>query len=207
MVNTHRGVTISLTLPCAVTKSTRGEGAAVVLGAPDDGAFGRGDEHGAARAAGQADLGLVVGADDGGVDVAPVVELHAAQKRHVQPAAHAQVEHLHQRKARAGRLPQLPARAGKLAQRRLDGVHPAGDVEVHGVGRVQALGQQRGDHGHVRGHAVKDRIAVMDEARHGHRHHIAGTDHSRLPPSERKRSSASASLSSRNARISAPSGS
>ena len=178
-----------------------------MLGAPDDGALGRGDEHGAARAARQTHLRLLVGTDDGGVDIAPVVELHAAQKRHVQPAAHAQVEHLHQRKARAGRLPQLPARAGKLAQSGFDGIDPAGDVEVHGIGRVQALGQQGGDHGHVRGYAVKDRITIMNEARHGHRHHIAGTNHSRLPPSERKRSSASASLSSRNARMNASSGS
>lgn len=35
---------------------------------------------------------------------------------------------------------------------------------------------------------MKDRITIMNEARHGHRHHIAGTNHSRLPPSERKRS-------------------
>ena len=40
-------------------------------------------------------------------------------------------------KPRAGCLPQLPARAGKLAQSGFDGIDPAGDVEVHGIGRVQ----------------------------------------------------------------------
>ena len=178
----QRGDNVGYVAPRGDEIHLSGEGALIVLGAPDDRAPCRRNEHRAARAAWKTNLRLVVIADDRGIDMTARIELHAAEKCDIQPAAHAQIENLHQRELCAGAFPQLAARAGVFPQGRFDGIDAAGNVQMHGVRRVRLFCQQRGDHGHMGGYAMEYRVAVADQSGHRDDHHVAGSDHGSFLP-------------------------
>ncbi len=146
--------------------------AALLVGGHQDAAVGPGGDLFGAAGAGQAHLGVVVTADDGGVDVAELIDLGATHESDIHIAAlQVQGEDIVHAAHGGGAGDQGGVADGERQARRLGADH-ARFVDHEQVGGVGAAGQVAGQVGLA--DTDKDHIAVAQQASGVYDHQLSG---------------------------------